>query len=321
LVVLRTLLHAATAATDGVDLVDEDDRRGVLLRLAEQLTHPRCAHADIQLDELRAADREEGGPRLARQRTGQERLPGAGRSGEQDAARDTGTEPAESLRIAEVIDDVRDLFLDLLRAGHVVEGNDPLTRPDGLEAAAPCRRGADAAGPEPAEQHEDHHTHGDDGQDAQQEHEIGGDGAVPGRVDVRPALHRDPCIREERRQGLTCWKRHAGLALVGVGNLGRLAVVGEMDLRDATVADVRQNLSEVHRLWRGAHTDAHADENEHCQRQGAKCQPPSIFVHAYLSLRLPASAWRKWSGVAVEFAPAPFWRNPAQSLPTAVRPP
>jgi hypothetical protein len=40
--------------TDRIDLVDEDDRWGVLLRLLEEIADPRSADADEHLDEVRA---------------------------------------------------------------------------------------------------------------------------------------------------------------------------------------------------------------------------------------------------------------------------
>ena len=52
--------HAGAAVpADGVDLVDEDDGRGVLLGLLEQVAHPARADADEHLDEVRAGDRVE----------------------------------------------------------------------------------------------------------------------------------------------------------------------------------------------------------------------------------------------------------------------
>ena len=57
--------HLAARAADGVDLVDEDDRRRVLARLLEQIAHARRAHADDHLDELGGAHREERHARLA----------------------------------------------------------------------------------------------------------------------------------------------------------------------------------------------------------------------------------------------------------------
>src|SRR5205807_409243 len=55
----------AAMASDGVNLVDEDDAGGVLLALLEQVAHARCADADEHLDEVGSADREERHIRFA----------------------------------------------------------------------------------------------------------------------------------------------------------------------------------------------------------------------------------------------------------------
>ncbi len=60
----------AALAADGVDLVDEDDARAVLLGLLEQVTHPGGADADEHLDEVRTGDREERHARPRRRRRG-----------------------------------------------------------------------------------------------------------------------------------------------------------------------------------------------------------------------------------------------------------
>merc|ERR1719353_1092966 len=57
---------ARALAADGVDLVDEDDARRVLLRLAEERADARGADADEHLDELGARRRDEGDAGLAR---------------------------------------------------------------------------------------------------------------------------------------------------------------------------------------------------------------------------------------------------------------
>ena len=64
LVVAAAQAGAAMPA-DGVDLIDEDDARGVLLPLLEQVAHARGADADEHLDEVRARDGEERHVRLA----------------------------------------------------------------------------------------------------------------------------------------------------------------------------------------------------------------------------------------------------------------
>ena len=89
----------AAVAADGVDLVDEDDARGVLLALLEQVAHPAGADADEHLDEVGARDGEEGHVGLAGDRTGQERLTGSRRAHEQHALGDLAAELLELLRL------------------------------------------------------------------------------------------------------------------------------------------------------------------------------------------------------------------------------
>ena len=89
---------AGARAPDGVELVDEDDRRRGLLGGLEEVAHARGADADDRLDELRRRDREERHPRLARHGLGQQRLAGAGLAREQHAARDPPAELAGSGR-------------------------------------------------------------------------------------------------------------------------------------------------------------------------------------------------------------------------------
>ena len=67
----------------------------VLLGLLEEVAHARGADADEHLDEVRAADAEEGHVGLAGDGLGQERLAGAGRADEQHAAGDAAAEPLE----------------------------------------------------------------------------------------------------------------------------------------------------------------------------------------------------------------------------------
>ena len=113
--------HARAGATEGVELVDEDDRGRRLARLLEQVAHPRRADADEHLDELRAGDREERHAGLAGHGAGQQRLAGSRRADQQDALRHVRAEPAIALRILQEGDDLLQLELGLVDAGHVGE--------------------------------------------------------------------------------------------------------------------------------------------------------------------------------------------------------
>ena len=69
----------------GVELVDEDDRRGDVAHPGEQVADAGRADADQRLDELGARDREERHAGLAGDRLGEQRLAAAGRAEQQDA--------------------------------------------------------------------------------------------------------------------------------------------------------------------------------------------------------------------------------------------
>jgi hypothetical protein len=113
--------RAAAGAADGVELVDEDDRRGGLLGLVEQVAHAGRADADDHLDELRGAEAEERHVGLAGHGAGQQRLAGARRAAEQDALGDHRAEAPVLVRVLEEVDDLDELLLGLVDARDVLE--------------------------------------------------------------------------------------------------------------------------------------------------------------------------------------------------------
>ena len=115
--------HAGAAVpADGVDLVDEDDGRRVLLGLLEQVADAAGADADEHLDEVGAGDGEEGDAGLAGDGARQQRLAGAGRAVEQHALGDLGPDGLELRGLGEELLDLLELLDRLLAAGDVVEG-------------------------------------------------------------------------------------------------------------------------------------------------------------------------------------------------------
>src|SRR4029079_17064989 len=83
---------ARARPADRVELVDEDDRRGRLLGLLEEVADTRRPDADDRLHELRRGGREERRLGLAGDGAREERLAGARRAVEQHAARDARAE-------------------------------------------------------------------------------------------------------------------------------------------------------------------------------------------------------------------------------------
>ena len=113
----------ATMATDGVDLVDEDDAGRVLLGLLEHVADTAGADADEHLDEVRTRDGEEGDVGLAGDGASQQGLAGAGRADQQHAARDTAAETLELLRITQELHDLLQVLLGLVDARHILESD------------------------------------------------------------------------------------------------------------------------------------------------------------------------------------------------------
>ena len=106
-------------AADGVNLVDEDDGRGDLRRLLEQIAHAARADADEHLDEIGAGDGEERHAGLARDGLGQQRLAGARRADEQRALGQLCADGGIFLRVMQEVDDLDERFLGLVLSGDV----------------------------------------------------------------------------------------------------------------------------------------------------------------------------------------------------------
>ena len=112
----------ATVPADGIDLVDEDDRRRVFLGLLEQVANPRRADADEHLDEVGTGDGIERHPGLAGDGSGQQRLAGAGLAVQQDALGDLRADGLELGRFGQELLDLLELLDRLVASGDVAEG-------------------------------------------------------------------------------------------------------------------------------------------------------------------------------------------------------
>src|SRR3990167_4977581 len=161
-----TATHAGTTmAADGVDLVDEDDARRMLLRLLEHIAHPGRTDTDEHLDEIRTGNGEERHFRFTGNRLGQQGLAGTRRTHHQDAARDTPAEALELTRITQEFDQLADFFLGLVATGDVSEGGlDLIFREQARLALAEAHGPALAARTALHLAHEEH-EHRDDHQD------------------------------------------------------------------------------------------------------------------------------------------------------------
>ena len=114
---------SATVAADGVDLVDEDDAGRVLLGLLEHVADAAGADADEHLDEVGTGNGEERHVGFAGDGAREQRLAGAGRADQQQAARNAPAEPLEFAGIAQEFDDLLQIELGLVDTGHVFKGD------------------------------------------------------------------------------------------------------------------------------------------------------------------------------------------------------
>jgi hypothetical protein len=195
------------ALADGVDLVDEDDRRGPLARLGEQVAHPGRPHAHEHLDEARPADREERDLGLPGHRPGQQGLAGARRAHHQDAPGRHGAGPGVALGLLEEVDHLADLELGALIAGHVGKGRARALLVEDLGLGPPhperplqaARRSLGEPPPQVPQN--------DEGQEQDESGEHVGPETRPGRV----RRDRDPVLLQLVEEGLPAW---GGMAVV-----------------------------------------------------------------------------------------------------------
>src|SRR5271165_2670167 len=108
-------------AANGVDFVDENDARGVLLALLKQVAHAACADADKHLHKVRSGDGEERNVGFAGDGAGQQSFAGSGRTDQKYAFRNAATEFLELLRLTQKLDDFLQFFLGFFDACDVFE--------------------------------------------------------------------------------------------------------------------------------------------------------------------------------------------------------
>jgi len=120
LVVAATQAGAAMA-TDGVDLVDEDDAGSILLALLKQVPDSRRAHAHEHLYKVGAGYREERDIGFAGDGSCQKRLAGSRGAYQQHALGDASAQLLELLGLAEEVNNLVQLFLGFVHTRYVLK--------------------------------------------------------------------------------------------------------------------------------------------------------------------------------------------------------
>ena len=123
---LLTLIMAAahtgtTLATDGVNLVDEDNARAVFLGLIKQVTDTRGTDTDEHFDEVRTRDGVERHSCLTSDGAGQQGLTGTGRTVEQNTTRNLRAELLVASWVLQEIPNLVELLDSLIGTSNVLE--------------------------------------------------------------------------------------------------------------------------------------------------------------------------------------------------------
>src|SRR5688572_23321614 len=113
----------ATMTSHGIDLIDKDDARRILLSLFEKIADTRSANANEHLDEVRAADGKERDIRLAGNRACQQRFSGAGRANKKDAFGDAAAQFLKLLGFLQEVDNLLQFFFGLVDARDIFKRN------------------------------------------------------------------------------------------------------------------------------------------------------------------------------------------------------
>ena len=147
----------APALADGVDLVDEDDGRGPLAGVGEQVAHPLGPHPHEHLHEARTGEGQEGDLGLTGHGPGHQRLARARRPDHEHPPGTDGPGLGVALGAGEEVDHLGHLPLGPVVAGHVGEpgGGPVLVVELGLRPADAHDPALDLPALAPAEPEED----------------------------------------------------------------------------------------------------------------------------------------------------------------------
>ena len=159
-----------TGTPHRINLIDENDARGLFLGLTEEVAYAGCTHAHEHFHEVRTGNGEERNVRLARYRLGQQSFTGSGRADQQGSFGDFAAQGRVFGRILQEVNDFHHLFLGAIEAGYVLEGHvdlvlvgqfaGSLAHVEGIRSA----HAAVAHAPAHAAEHEDPHQNQQDGE-------------------------------------------------------------------------------------------------------------------------------------------------------------
>ncbi|MNZ58682.1 hypothetical protein D3C78_766960 [compost metagenome] len=260
-------------ATNGVDLVDEDNAWGVLFGLLEHVAHTAGTHTDEHLDEVRTGNGEERHLGFAGNRLGQQGLTGTRRANHQYATRDAATQTLELARVAQELDQLADFFLGLVATCNVSQsGLDLVFGQQARLALAEAHRPALAACTALHLAHEEH-EHGNDHQDREARHQqLSPDALLLGLL----AFDDHVIVDQVADQAVIGNGRANGLEAVAVGALAGNDVAVDGHTLDLAILDLLDEVGIVEglRLVRAG------EVVHHCHQDSCDDQPQDqILCH------------------------------------------
>jgi hypothetical protein len=111
----------ATRSADSIDLIDEDDARGLRTGLAKEVAHARCTYAHEHLNEVRARNGKEGHIRLPRHGLGEQCFARARGAAQERTLGDFCAEAFELIRVAQKLYELHHFNLGLMQPRDVLE--------------------------------------------------------------------------------------------------------------------------------------------------------------------------------------------------------
>ena len=144
LALIVTAAHAGTTVTTyGIDLIDEDDARRILLRAVEKVSYTACTDTDEHFNEVGTGNAEERNARLTCYGLCQQSLTCTRRAVKEDALRDLRAERGILLRVLKEVNDLREFFFFFVRTGNIREVDLVLGRVEKLRlGSAEVHRGS-----------------------------------------------------------------------------------------------------------------------------------------------------------------------------------
>mmetsp|Transcript_31319 Transcript_31319/g.50291 ORF Transcript_31319/g.50291 Transcript_31319/m.50291 type:complete len:330 (-) Transcript_31319:441-1430(-) len=120
--IVATRDTGSTLTADGINLINEDDARSVLLRHVKEITDTRSTNTNKELNEFRTGGRDEGNSSLSSGGTSEQGLTSTRRTLHNDTLRNLCSELSELLRVLEEFHDLLKFLLGLVVTGNLIEG-------------------------------------------------------------------------------------------------------------------------------------------------------------------------------------------------------